>query len=117
MWLIYCSYLLVRRFAAGPQMQTLAAVVAIFGYADVPIVYYSTQWWRTQHPSPVIATGGLDRSMWAAVWWNLAAWLAWGLMVMGFRYAIERRRQLREQDEALRALESTLEATPWKEDE
>ena len=56
MWLIYCSYLLVRRFAAGPQMQTLAAVVAIFGYADVPIVYYSTQWWRTQHPSPVIAT-------------------------------------------------------------
>jgi heme exporter protein C len=117
MWLIYCSYLLVRRFAAGPQMQTLAAVVAIFGYADVPIVYYSTQWWRTQHPSPVIATGGLDRSMWPAVWWNLGAWLAWGLMVMSFRYAIERRRQRREQDEALRALESNFEATPWKEDE
>jgi heme exporter protein C len=113
MWLIFCSYLLVRRFAAGPQMQTLAAVVAIFGYADVPIVYYSTQWWRTQHPAPVT----LDRSMWAAVWWNLAAWLAWGLMVMSFRYAIERRRQLREQDEALRALEATLEATPWKENE
>ncbi len=55
MWLIYCSYLLVRRFAAGAQMQTLAAVIAIFGYADVPIVYYSTQWWRTQHPAPVIA--------------------------------------------------------------
>jgi heme exporter protein C len=65
----------------------------------------------------VIATGGLDRSMWAAVWWNLAAWLAWGLMVMAFRYSIERRRQVREQNEALRALESTLEATPWKEDE
>ncbi len=59
----------------------------------------------------------LDPSMWPAVWWNLAAWLAWGLMVMGFRYAIERRRQLREQDEALRALEATLEATPWKENE
>jgi heme exporter protein C len=50
--------------------------------------------------------------MWPAVWWNLAAWLAWGLMVMGFRYAIERRRQLREQDESLRALEATLETTP-----
>jgi heme exporter protein C len=111
---------LVRRFAAGPQMQTLAAVVAIFGYADVPIVYFSTRWWRTQHPAPVIGGGpnsGLDPSMWPPVWWNLAAWLAWGLMVMAFRYAIERRRQLREQDEALHALESTLEATPWKENE
>jgi hypothetical protein len=38
-------------------------------------------------------------------------------MVMSFRYAIERRRQRREQDEALRALEATLEAAPWKEDE
>jgi hypothetical protein len=36
---------------------------------------------------------------------------------MTFRYAIERRRQLREQAEALHALEATLEATPWKENE
>ena len=120
MWLIYCSYLLVRRFAAGPQMQTLAAAVAIFGYADVPIVYFSTRWWRTQHPSPVIGgapDSGLDRTMWPALFWNLAAWLAWGLTLIAIRYAIERRRQQREQDEALRALEATLEATPWKENE
>ena len=50
LWLVYVSYLLLRRFAAGPQMQTLAAVLAIFGYVDVPIVYMSTTWWRTQHP-------------------------------------------------------------------
>lgn len=120
MWLIYCSYLILRRFAAGPQMQTLAAVVAIFGYADVPIVYFSTRWWRTQHPSPVIGGGqnsGLDPSMWPPVWWNLAAWLAWGLMIMAVRYSLERRRQLREENEALRALEATLETTPWKENE
>jgi hypothetical protein len=36
---------------------------------------------------------------------------------MAIRYAIERQRQVREQDEALRALESTLEPTPWKENE
>jgi heme exporter protein C len=113
MWLIYCSYLLVRRFAAGPQMQTLAAVVAIFGYVDVPIVYYSTTWWRTQHPSRVIGgDGSLDPSMWPAVWWNLAAWLAWGLMIMGVRFAMERRRQIQEQNAALRALEASLEVLP-----
>ena len=58
LWLIYASYLLLRKFADGPQMQTLAAVLAIFGYVDVPIVYYSTRWWRTQHPSPVISGDG-----------------------------------------------------------
>jgi heme exporter protein C len=113
LWLIYSSYLLLRRFAAGPQMQTLAAVLAIFGYADVPIVYFSTRWWRTQHPGPVIGGGpdsGLDPRMWTAVWWNLAAWLAWGILLMTMRYRMERRRQLIEQHAALRALEASLEA-------
>jgi heme exporter protein C len=55
--------------------------------------------------------------MWPPVWWNLAAWLAWGLMIMTLRYSLERRRQLREQNEALRALDSTFETTPWKENE
>ena len=50
LWLIYVSYLLLRRFAAGPQMQTLAAVLGIFGALDVPIVYMANRWWRTQHP-------------------------------------------------------------------
>lgn len=115
LWLVYTSYLLLRRFAAGPQMQTLAAVLAIFGFADVPIVYMSTRWWRTQHPAPVIGGGegsGLAPSMAAALWWNVGAWLAWGILVLGLRYAVERRRQLVEEHEALRALESGLEVIP-----
>jgi len=114
LWLIYVSYLLLRRFAAGEQMRSLAAVVAIFGYLDAPIVYMSTRWWRTQHPSPVIGGGpgsGLAPKMWVALWWNLAAWLAWGILVTSIRYTVERRRQLAEQRAALRALESTLELT------
>lgn len=108
LYLIYVAYLLLRRFAAGPQMQTLAAVMAIFGYADVPIVYMSTRWWRTQHPAPVFFGGpnaGLDPSMYPAVWWNLAGWLAWGAMIAAFRYGVAVRDQRREQQEALRALE------------
>jgi heme exporter protein C len=80
-------------------------------------VYYSTTWWRTQHPSRIIGTGNLDPSMWPPVLWNLAAWLAWGLMLLAARFRLERRRQRREQDEALRALEASLEAAPWKEGE
>jgi heme exporter protein C len=118
LWLIYSSYLLLRKFAAGPQMQTLAAVLAIFGYADVPIVYFSTRWWRTQHPSPVIGGGpdsGLDPRMWTAVWWNLAAWLAWGLTLMVLRYRMERKRQLIEQHAALRLLDASFDTMPEAE--
>src|ERR1700723_427681 len=92
LWLIYVSYLLLRRFAAGPQMRTLSAVMAIFGYLDVPLVYFSTRWWRTQHPAPVFggAPGsGIDPSMMPAVWWNLAGWLMWGIFVASLRYVSE----------------------------
>lgn len=108
LYLIYVAYLLLRRFAAGPQMQTLSAVMAIFGFADVPIVYMSTRWWRTQHPAPVFLGGpnaGVDPRMMPAVWWNLAAWLAWGILLVSFRYAVAYRDQLAEQQAALRALE------------
>ncbi len=110
LYLIYVAYLLLRRFAAGPQMRTLAAIMAIFGYIDVPIVYMSTRWWRTQHPAPVFGGGpnsGIDPSMMPAVWWNLAAWLAWGILLVAFRYSVAYRDEQKEQQEALRALEVT----------
>jgi heme exporter protein C len=112
LWLIYASYLLLRRFTAGEQTQTLAAVLSIFAAVDVPIVYMSIRWWRTQHPSPVFFGGpgtGLDPHMWPAVWWNLAGWFAWGVMLVTLRYQLERKRQRVEQESALRALEADLE--------
>ncbi len=113
LWLIYVSYLLLRRFSIGTQARTLAAVLSVFGFLDVPIVYMSTRWWRTQHPSPVIGGGpgsGLDPGMWPAVWWNLAGWFAWGCLLVALRYQLERKRQNQEQDSALRALESSLQS-------
>jgi len=59
LWLIYGGYLLIRRFAAAGRAQMrLAAIVGIFGFADVPIVYESVNWWRTLHPGPVLVTAG-----------------------------------------------------------
>jgi heme exporter protein C len=107
LWLIYVSYLLLRRFAAGPQMQTLAAVLGIFGGLDVPIVYMSNRWWRTQHPAPVFggAPGsGMDKSMLPAFGWNMLAWFAWGFLILGLRYRLERQRQTIEEAEAQEAL-------------
>jgi heme exporter protein C len=115
LWLIYLAYLLLRRFAEGPQMRTLSAVMAIFGYLDVPLVYMSTRWWRTQHPAPVIAGGpnsGLDASMWPAVWWNLAGWLMWGIFVASLRYRSVYREQQAEEQAALRVLDEPAPSLP-----
>jgi len=110
LWLIYVSYLLLRRFAAGPQMQTLAAVLGIFGALDVPIVYMSNRWWRTQHPAPVFGgdadSGIKDPTMLAAFGWNVLAWFAWGVLILLLRYQVERKEQKIAAVEAHEALES-----------
>ncbi len=63
-FLLYAGYLILRPAIEDPtQRATFAAVLAIFSFADVPIVYFSIQWWRTQHPSPVLTTGGLAPGM------------------------------------------------------
>jgi heme exporter protein C len=109
LWLIYMSYLLLRRFAAGPQMQTLAAVLGIFGALDVPIVYMANRWWRTQHPAPVFGGSegsGMDPSMVGALMWNMLAWFAWGALILALRYRVERQHQKIAAAEAQRALEA-----------
>lgn len=94
LWLLYVSYLLLRRLTTGDQKAVLSAVLAIFAAIDIPICFESIRWWRTQHPSPVFGGGGkIDKHMLPAVFWNLAAWALWGAFVLGLRYAIERRRQ------------------------
>ncbi len=110
LWLLYVSYLLVRRFSIAGQTGVLAAVLSVFAAIDVPIVFMSIRWWRTQHPAPVFGDGGsLDPAFYPAVLWNLAGWTMWGALILIFRFALERRRQLKEQDEALRAIEASLE--------
>jgi heme exporter protein C len=107
LWLIYMSYLLLRRFAAGSQVQTLAAVLGIFGALDVPIVYMSNRWWRTQHPAPVFggAPGsGMAWSMLRPFLWNMLAWFAWGVMILAIRYHVERLQQRQTEAEAQAAL-------------
>ena len=107
LWLIYLSYLVLRRFSNSSQTPVVAAVVAIFGALDVPLVYFSIWFFRTQHPSPVIGGGGsLDRQMAMVLLINWAAFLCLAGLVCWTRYLLEVAR--REVDEA-EALESLYE--------
>ena len=111
LWLIYVGYLILRRFATGSQTQTLGAVVAIFGFVDVPIVYMSIRWFRTQHPSPVIGGGensGLDPAMWHAFLWNLLAFTCVGIIFVTARYRLQKLEDQVEAEHARLALERSM---------
>jgi heme exporter protein C len=114
LWLLYVSYLMLRKLSSTGQTQTLAAVLSVFAAIDVPIVFMSIRWWRTQHPAPVFGGGpdsGIDPSMMPAFVWNIVGWAMWGVFLLAFRYSLERRRQEREQEAALRSIEGSLEIT------
>jgi heme exporter protein C len=53
MWLIFVAYLLLRKYG-GAGSEKLSAVVAIFGMANVPFVYWSVNVWRTVHPKTTV---------------------------------------------------------------
>ena len=111
-WLLYVSYLMLRKLAATGQTQTLAAVLSVFAAIDVPIVFMSIRWWRTQHPAPVFFGGqdsGIDPSMMPAFGWNVLGWAMWGVFLLAFRYALERRRQEREQEAERKSIEAPME--------
>jgi heme exporter protein C len=107
LWLIYVSYLMLRRFSEGQQTATLAAALAVFGFLDVPIVYMSIRWWRTQHPQPVIGGGsgsGLDPAMWHALLYNWLAFTCLAGLFVWMRYSIARAEQELEREQAMQSL-------------
>jgi heme exporter protein C len=104
MWLIYVSYLVLRRFSTSAQTQVLAAALAVFGALDMPLVYFSIWFFRTQHPQPVIGGGGsMDPRMLHVLLLNWLAFLCFAFLVCWSRYRLELLQ--REVDEA-HAMES-----------
>jgi heme exporter protein C len=64
LWMIYVGYLMLRGSAEGDRRSRFAAVLAIVGFLDVPIIYISVELWRTMHPTLLISDpGGLAPQM------------------------------------------------------
>ena len=107
MWLIYVSYLLLRKFSNSGNTPTIAAALAVFGALDVPLVYFSIWFFRTQHPQPIIGgEGSIDPVMLRIMTLNWCAFLCLAALVCWSRYHLECLQ--REVDEA-QAMQSLLE--------
>lgn len=64
--LILAGYLMLRAFLDDREREArYAAVFAIIGFIDLPIVYFSVEWWRTLHQPLSVSVRGLsiDRAM------------------------------------------------------
>ena len=58
MWLMYVAYLLLRSsLPEGDKKSKMSAVFGMICFINVPIVYMSTEWWRTIHPKVITSQG------------------------------------------------------------
>ncbi len=77
--LIYFGYFMLRRAIDDPTTRArLSAVVSIFASVEIVLVWKSIEWFRTQHPGPVLEIrggGGMAPGMEAPLWWNFLALL------------------------------------------
>jgi len=93
LWLLYLSYLLLRSMIEEPDKRALfSALFGIFAFLDVPLVYFSIRWWRTQHPQPVILGGagsGLDPRMWQSLLLMWGALTGLLILLLNARYKLE----------------------------
>jgi len=92
-WLLLVSYLMLRRAVDEPnQRARLSAVLAIFTFTDWIIVWKSIEWWRTQHPGPVLSIrngGGMAPGMEAPIYWNALALVAFASALVLLRWRQE----------------------------
>ena len=91
-WLMYVGYVMLRGAISEPTTRArLCAVLSIIGCINVAFVYKSIEWYRTQHPSPVMGFregGGMSPGLEGPIYWN---WLA--LVAIGTIIAMVRMRQ------------------------
>lgn len=90
LFLIYCGVLVARRFA-GTAGRRVAAGLAIFGAADVPLIYISVKLWRTIHPETTVVRS-LPAGMLAAFAVSLAVFTALFVALLWIRLRLERSR-------------------------
>ena len=59
LWFLYIGYLMLRSYMGRTDASArAAAVLAIIGIIDVPIIYESVNWWRTLHPTAQVGVQG-----------------------------------------------------------
>ncbi len=97
LWFTYLGYFLLRGSISDPgRGKRFAAVVAVVGSLNIPLIHVSVEMFRSLHPGPVVIKPerpSLPIEMLAAL---LTMWAGFILLFLGlltFRYTVERLRR------------------------
>lgn len=93
LWFIYFGYFFVRGSADSPERgKRMAAVVAIVGVFDIPLIHMSVYWFRSLHPQPVVMKPEgptADSAMLMTLFAALGAFTVLFFGLLQLRYAVE----------------------------
>jgi heme exporter protein C len=93
MWLLYVAYLMLRKMLNTPEQRaSYSSIFGIFAFLDVPLVYFSIWFWRTQHPAPVVFGGHLDPEMSKVFFFCVLVMHCLMVILVRQRYQLERMR-------------------------
>jgi heme exporter protein C len=94
LWFIYIGYFMLRSATENPEKgKRFAAVLGIVGAVDIPLIHLSVQWFRSQHPQPVILRPegpSADAEIVQTLLVSLLAFTLAFFALLLFRYAQER---------------------------
>lgn len=94
LWFIYIGYFMLRNATENPERgRRFAAVLGVVGAVDIPLIHVSVNWFRSQHPQPVILRPEGPSADPAIVQTLLVSLLAFTLLFASLllvRYIVER---------------------------
>jgi heme exporter protein C len=109
--LVYVAYAALRSFGeAGEVERRFAAGAALLGSTLLPVIHYSVQRWRGQHPTVITNKGGgLDADMGMALGVSFVAFTFLVVLLIWIRARLERLKQRLQEIELTDAEHGLLE--------
>jgi heme exporter protein C len=96
LWFIYIGYFMLRNATEDVQRgKRFAAVLGIVGATNIPLIHMSVQWFRSQHPPPVILRPdgpSADPEIVQTLLVSLLAFTLTFFALLLYRYGVERLR-------------------------
>jgi len=94
LWFIYVGYFMLRGAAENAERgKRFAAILGVVGAVDIPLIHVSVQWWRSQHPKPVVMRpegAQADPAILQTLFVSLFAFTLLFFSLLLFRYGLER---------------------------
>jgi len=104
LWFMGVAYFMLRGAAENPERgRRFSAILGIVAAVDIPLIHLSVQWWRSQHPKPVVMRpegAQADPAILQTLFVCLFAFTFLFLSLLLIRYGMER---LQQRVHALRA--------------